>query len=83
MKVTMRLGRKGKLSPRYVGPCEVLQRVGNFAFELKLPSELASVHPVFHVSMLKKCYGDLVSIIPIEGLGVNEKLSYEEVRLRS
>lgn len=40
------------------------------AYELKLPSELASVHPVFHVSMLKKCIGDPESILPIEGLCV-------------
>ena len=40
---------------------------------------MASVHPVFHVSMLKKCIGDPESILPIEGLGVKDNLSYEEV----
>ncbi|KAK4712763.1 hypothetical protein R3W88_018670 [Solanum pinnatisectum] len=75
----MRFGRKGKLSPRYVGPYEILKHIGNVAYELNLPSELASVHPVFHVSMLKKCIGDPVSILPLEGLGVDENLSYEEV----
>ena len=49
------------------------------AYELALPVELASVHPVFHVSMLKKCLGDPASILPLEGLGVDEDLSYEEV----
>jgi len=44
-----------------------------------LPSELALVHPVFHVSMLKRCIGDPVSILPLEALGVDENLSYEEV----
>ena len=44
-----------------------------------LPSELASFHLVFHVSMLKKCPGDPSSILPIEGFGVDEDLSYEEV----
>ena len=58
MKGVMRFGRKVKLSPRYVGPYEILQRVGEVAYELELPTELASVHPVFHVSMLKKCLGD-------------------------
>ena len=48
-------------------------------YELKVPSKLASVHLVFHVSMLNKCIGDPMSILPIEGLGVDEKLSYEEV----
>ena len=56
-----------------------MQRVCKVAYELKLPSELASVHPVFHVSMLKNCVGDPKSILPIEGLGVKDNLSYEEV----
>ena len=46
---------------------------------MELPNELASVHPVFHVSILKKCIGNPESIIPIEGRGVKENLSYEEV----
>ena len=79
MKGVVRFGYKGKLSPHYVGPYEILQRIAKVAYELKLPSELASVHPVFHVSMLKKCICDPVSILPIEGLGVEDNLSYEEV----
>ncbi|WMV41603.1 hypothetical protein MTR67_034988 [Solanum verrucosum] len=79
MKGVMRFGRKGKLSPRYVGPYEILKRVGKVAYEFKLPIELAPIHSVFHISMLKKCIGDPVSILPLEGLGVNENLSDEEV----
>ena len=75
----MRFGKKGKLSPRYVGTYEVLQWIKKVASELKSPSELSLVHPLFHVSMLKKCIGDPVSILPIEGFGVDENLSYEEV----
>lgn len=48
-------------------------------YELKLPSELSLVHLVFHVSMRLKCIGDPVSILPIEVLGVDERISYEEV----
>ena len=55
MKGVMRFVKKVKLSPRYVGPYEVLQRVGKVSYELQLPNELASVNPVFYVSMLKKC----------------------------
>ena len=55
----MRFDKKRNLSPRYIGPYEVLQRVGNLAYELKLPNNLAYVHPVFHVSMLRKCLTDL------------------------
>ena len=49
MKVIMRLCKKRKLSPRYIGPYEVLQRVGNVADELKLPNDFDFVHPMFHV----------------------------------
>ena len=49
------------------------------AYELALPVKLASVHPVFQVSMLKKCLGDPTSILLVESLGVDEDLSYEEV----
>ncbi|XP_069145571.1 uncharacterized protein [Solanum lycopersicum] len=79
VKGVMRFGKNGKLSPRYVVKYEILQCVGEVAYELALPMELASVHPFFHVSMLKKCLGDRASILPIEGLGVDEDLSYEEV----
>ena len=82
MKGVVRFGMKGKLSPRYVGPYEILQKIGKVAYDLRLPSELASVHPVFYVFMLKKCIGDPKFILPIEGLGVQEKLSYEEVPMK-
>ena len=77
MKGVVRFGNKGKLSPHYMGPYEMFQRVGKVAYELKLPIELASVHPIFHVSILKKCIGDPESILPIEGTGVKDNLSYE------
>ena len=79
MKGVMRFSRKGKLSLRYVGSYEILQLVGEVTYEIELPAELASVHPVFHVSILKKFLGDPTSILPVEGLGVDEDLSYEEV----
>ncbi|XP_015167327.1 uncharacterized protein [Solanum tuberosum] len=73
----MRFGKKGKLSPWYVGPYEILKRVGKVAYELKLPIELAPIQPVFHISMLKKCIGDPVSILHLEGLGVTEEVPVE------
>ena len=62
-----------------MSPYEIFQRVSNFAYELKQPSELALVYQIFHVSMLKKSIGDPESILPIEGLGATDNLSYEEV----
>ncbi|WMV55123.1 hypothetical protein MTR67_048508 [Solanum verrucosum] len=79
MKDIMRFGKKGKLSHHYVGPYKILRRIGKVAYELDLPNELTLVHPVFHVSLLKKCVGDPTSIVPLEGLGVKKNLSYEEV----
>ncbi|WMV26089.1 hypothetical protein MTR67_019474 [Solanum verrucosum] len=79
MKGVMRFGKKGKLSPRYIGPYRISQRVGNIAYELELPQELATIHPVFHISMLKKCMGDPSLIIPTEDIGINDSLSYEEI----
>ena len=53
--------------------------MGEVAYELAVPAELASVHPVFHVSMLNNCLGDPALIMPVEGLRVDEDLCYEEV----
>ena len=60
-----------------MGPSEVMQQVGKIALELRLPSDLASVHSVIQVSILMKCIGDPESILPIEGLGVYENIYYE------
>ncbi|WMV44979.1 hypothetical protein MTR67_038364 [Solanum verrucosum] len=79
MKGVMRFGKKGKLSPRYIGPYRISKRVGNVAYELELPQELAAVHPVFHISMLKKCRGDHSLIIPTEDISIKDILSYEEI----
>ncbi|GJU80941.1 putative reverse transcriptase domain-containing protein [Tanacetum coccineum] len=53
-KGVVRFGKKGKLAPRYVGPFEIVERVGPVAYRLKLPQELSCVHDMFHVSNLKK-----------------------------
>ena len=50
----IRFGKRGKLSSRYIGPFEVLERVGVVAYQLALPLSLLSIHEVFHVSMLRK-----------------------------
>ncbi len=53
-KRIMRFSRKGKLSPRFIGSYEVLERVGPLAYRLALPPELEKIHNVFHVSMLRR-----------------------------
>ena len=50
----VRFGKRGKLSPRYMGPFEILERVVTVAYRLALPLNLAGVHAVFHVSMFRK-----------------------------
>ena len=75
----MRFGNKDKLSPRYIGPYKILRRMGKVAYELDLPSDLAMVHPVFHVSMLRKFIGDENTIVPLQDVTIEENLSYEEV----
>ena len=49
------------------------------AYELELPAKLAAVHLVFHISLLKKCVGDPVSIVPLKSVAMNDSLSYEDV----
>ena len=71
--------KERKHSPCYVGPNEILKRVGSVLYELKLRNELAIIHPVFHVFMLKECIGDPISIFPLEGIGLKERISYEVV----
>ena len=78
MKGVMRFGKRGKLSPRYIGPFEILKRVGEVAYVLALPPGLSGVHPVFHVSMLKRYHGDGNYIIRWDSVLLDEKLSYEE-----
>ncbi|MCO6517008.1 MAG: hypothetical protein J6586_11060, partial [Snodgrassella sp.] len=78
LKGVKRFGVRGKLSPRFIGPFEILERVGEVAYRLALPPALASVHNVFHVSMLRKYVSDPTHILSYEHLELDEDLSYEE-----
>ncbi|XP_070047162.1 uncharacterized protein [Nicotiana tomentosiformis] len=77
MKGVMRFRKKGKLSPRYIGPFEVLQRIGEVAYKLSLPLSLSSVHPVFHVSMLRKYVGDPSHVLDFSTVQLDGDLTYD------
>ena len=78
MKGVMCFGKKGKLSPHYIGPYEILECVGVVVYRLALPQELARVHLVFHVSMLHKYLPDPSHMLPPQALQLEENLCYEE-----
>ena len=58
-----------------------MKSIGSVAYEIELPNDLARVHPVFHVSMLRKFIGDIYSIVPLKDVSIEEDLTYEEVPL--
>ncbi|KAA0056191.1 pol protein [Cucumis melo var. makuwa] len=78
MKGVLRFERKGKLSPRFVGPFEILERISPVAYRLALPPSLSKVHDVFHVSMLRKNVPDPSHVVDYEPLEIDENLSYTE-----
>ncbi|XP_070054443.1 uncharacterized protein [Nicotiana tomentosiformis] len=81
MKGVMRFGKRGKLSPRFIGSYEILDRVGAEAYRLALPPELSFIHPVFHVSMLRICMLDSSQVLEAPTIPLDEKLSYKEERM--
>uniref|UniRef100_A0A1S3YME1 Integrase catalytic domain-containing protein n=1 Tax=Nicotiana tabacum TaxID=4097 RepID=A0A1S3YME1_TOBAC len=78
MKGVMRFWKRGKLSPRFIGPYEILDRVGAVAYCLALPPELSFIHPTFHVSMLRKYISYSSQVLEALAIPLDEKLSYEE-----
>ncbi|KAL0533347.1 hypothetical protein IC582_030166 [Cucumis melo] len=78
MRGVLHFEKKGKLSPRFVGPFEILERIGPVAYRLALPPSLSTVHDVFHVSMLRKYVSDPSHVVDYEPLEIDENLSYTE-----
>ncbi|KAK8690606.1 hypothetical protein V6N13_074137 [Hibiscus sabdariffa] len=77
-KKVLRFGKKGKLSPRYIGPFEVLEKVGPVAYPLALPPEFDKIHNVFHVSMLRKYRSDPSHVLEPGEVELNPDITYEE-----
>ncbi|GJX79970.1 putative reverse transcriptase domain-containing protein [Tanacetum coccineum] len=77
-KGVVRFVKRSKLSPRYEGQFEVVERVGPVAYRLCLPQELGGIHDTFHVSNLKKCLADINLHVPLEEIKIDEKLRFVE-----
>nr|GEW72745.1 putative reverse transcriptase domain-containing protein [Tanacetum cinerariifolium] len=74
----IRFGKKRKLAPRYVGPFEIVECVGQVAYRLKLPQELSCIHDTFYVSNIKKFLAESDAQIPLEEIKVDENLCFVE-----
>ncbi|GJW20097.1 hypothetical protein Tco_0030719 [Tanacetum coccineum] len=77
-KGVVNFGKKDKLVARYVGPFEIIERMGLVAYRLRLPEELNSVHDTFHVSNLKKCLADTNLQVSLYEIKVNKTLCFVE-----
>jgi len=77
LKHMLRFGMKGKLAPRFIGPFEVRKRIGPVAYEINLPSQLAKVHNIFHVSLLRKADIDHSRVLPQVPVEVKKDLTLE------
>ncbi|XP_039063440.1 uncharacterized protein LOC120208169 [Hibiscus syriacus] len=74
----LRFGRKGKLSTRFIGPYNIVKRVGLVAYQLALPPEMENIHNAFHVSMLRRYHSDASHIITPEEINIQPDLTYKE-----
>ncbi|GJV12468.1 hypothetical protein Tco_1354009 [Tanacetum coccineum] len=77
-KGVVRFGKKVKLAPRFVGPFEIIEKIGPVAYRLDLPEELDGVHDTFHVSNLKKCLANPTLQVPLDEIQVDTKLNFVE-----
>ncbi|GJR06781.1 putative ribonuclease H-like domain-containing protein [Tanacetum coccineum] len=77
-KGVVRFGKKEKLAHRFVGPFEIVEKVGHVAYQLDLPEELSGVYDTFHMSNLKKCLADPTLKVPLDEIRVDAKLNFVE-----
>ena len=74
----VRFGKHGKLSPRFIGPFEILERIGTVAYRLALPPSMSGVHEVFHVSMLRRYTPDPVHVVDWGQIEIDTDGTFEE-----
>ncbi|KAK9053108.1 hypothetical protein SSX86_029738 [Deinandra increscens subsp. villosa] len=77
-KGVIRFRKRGKLSPRFIGPFKIIAKVGQLAYQLELPEELSGIHDTFHVSNLRKCLVDEATYVPLHDIVIDDKLNYVE-----
>ena len=77
-KGVVRFGKRGKLNPRYIGPFEIVERIGPVAYRFDLPEEFPRVYNVFHISMLHKYILDSSHVLETPEIELRDDLSYEE-----
>nr|GEU80211.1 putative reverse transcriptase domain-containing protein [Tanacetum cinerariifolium] len=77
-KGVIRFGKRRKLSPRFIRPFRILERIGPVAYKLELPRELQGIHNTFHVSNLKKCLSDESLSILLNEVQLDDKLHFVE-----
>jgi hypothetical protein len=82
MKGIMRFNKKGKLSPRFVGPFEIKEVVGPLAYKVELPPTLSGIHNIFDVSTPRKHVHDPLHVLDFEPLQVQDDLRYEELSVQ-
>ena len=74
----VRFGKRGKLSPRFIGPFEILERVGTVLYRLALPPSILGVNKVFQVSMLRRYTQDPAHVVDWGEIEVNIDGTFEE-----
>ena len=78
MRGVVKFGKHGKLSPRFIGPFGILERMGTVAYRLALPPNMSGVHEVFHVSMLRKYTPDPAYVMDWGQIEVDTDGTFEE-----
>ncbi|GKG47883.1 hypothetical protein Tco_0507368, partial [Tanacetum coccineum] len=81
-KGVIRFGKRRKLSPRFVGPFKVIERIGPVAYKLELPEKLRGIYNTFHVSNLKRCFVNDDVVIPLEEVQLVKQSRIPIVKVR-